>query len=63
MKKEIVKISKIAFKSASTEERIAHINIDSNIPEIIVTLCKPFVERCFLLGQVLLFDPDKPHQK
>lgn len=45
MKTEIVKMSKVALKN-STEDKITHINIDVNVPSVLTTLCKPFIERC-----------------
>ncbi|KAL4464468.1 hypothetical protein ABPG72_021161 [Tetrahymena utriculariae] len=62
IKQEIVKIQKVALKN-STEEKITHNNIDVNIPSVSLTLCKPFIERCNILMQVIFFDPEKSQEK
>lgn len=55
MKTEIVKMSKVALKN-STEDKITHINIDVNVPSVLTTLCKPFIERCSKIKTINLHE-------
>lgn len=54
MKTEVVKMSKAALRNSS-DETITHINIDANVPSILTTFCKPFIERCSNLFIILDF--------
>ncbi|EGR32995.1 hypothetical protein IMG5_064500 [Ichthyophthirius multifiliis] len=73
-KTEVIKINKSAL-SVKAIQKITHNSLDVNIPTLIFTLTKPFIERCskyiqiyfyflFLqkkdvLSQLLFFDPEK----